>query len=240
MIDSTLIQECQSLDCLFGLWKSAQLNEDEESYKKTCPKSTKIKTNDDYKYKHPEYSTYKNNFCPDGVTSIKGQEKQNQKIEVLFILKESNTGGVADETNDFWFNISKDNTREKYANRLYLMLEKLQPECNRYTHFGYVNLNKRGGYGKTHTPSLNNYINMYHDFIIREIELLNPDYIVCCGCFDSIAKILGLQPWKKGGVQTYRFNDKNALVYYIYHPSCNKCQFNKSLNVLNDSKAVRQ
>lgn len=49
-----------------------------------------------------------------------------------------------------------------------------------------MNLNKRGGF-KDLRPSgirdnFNDYVNRYLDFILKEIEIINPDYIVGLRC----------------------------------------------------------
>lgn len=44
----------------------------------------------------------------------------------------------------------------------------------------YMNINKRGGSNRTKASDLRKYAVNYKDYIKREIELIDPDLIVCC------------------------------------------------------------
>lgn len=49
-----------------------------------------------------------------------------------------------------------------------------------------MNINKRGGSSSTDFKELNKYAEKYKEFIKREIEIINPDYIICCGSYWQI------------------------------------------------------
>lgn len=84
--------------------------------------------------------------------------------------------------------------------------------------FGYMNLNKRGGGAKTDPTRLSAYAKKYSDFIRREIELLRPKIILCCGCFDAAAQALGLKSWEEAKIQRYSYPGASTTVIHIYHP----------------------
>ena len=54
--------------------------------------------------------------------------------------------------------------------------------------FGYVNLNKRGGFGRTDYTRLKNYAKRYRAFLKRQLALMAPEKIVFCGCYDGAAE----------------------------------------------------
>lgn len=44
----------------------------------------------------------------------------------------------------------------------------------------FMNINKRGGFTECETD-LDDYVEKYKDLIDREIKIISPDIIVCCG-----------------------------------------------------------
>ena len=54
--------------------------------------------------------------------------------------------------------------------------------CN----IAYINLNKRGGFGSTNHARLKHYVNEYKCYISKEIEIINPDIIVCGGTYGIV------------------------------------------------------
>ena len=131
------------------------------------------------------------------------------KIEVLFILKESNlydkkTASISPEENwRFWFNSpddKKDRVKETYKNKIRIVLDKLYEERiieHKYTDdtpFGYMNINKRGGYGHTDMSRLTEYAHKYEKRINQQIGIMKPKVIVCSGCFDLMKSIIKYTP----------------------------------------------
>ncbi|MDI9242260.1 hypothetical protein [Fusibacillus kribbianus] len=218
--------QAKTLKELFGYWKRA--HETEENFGETLPKNPK-----DGKYPGDK-EEYKNNFCWDGVTSINGrvcQEKIDPKVDVLFILKEANTDGKLNKSDKaFWFNdpdSGSSKRRDTYANRLKMILEKFSKEKSEEEiekiPFGYMNLNKRGGFGSTDSKQLKNYVNKYKYFIKRQIELHDPQIVVFCGCFDGIAdQLFNIESKWNGNFVYGNIGDKNVRLYYVYHPSCSR------------------
>lgn len=55
---------------------------------------------------------------------------------------------------------------------------------------GFMNLNKRGGTGCCNMDSLGVYIRIFRDYLVAQIEIMEPDIIICCGCHDTVKKQL--------------------------------------------------
>lgn len=175
---SVKIKNAKNLEDLFGLWEQA--HREEKNCGETFPKSN----NGDF-----PSDNFKNSFCPDGVTSInkKIESEGDAKVEVLFILKEANAfdnikDNNPDKNNSFWFNDKSIKGRSKtlYTNRISDILKRLNFNDDDFK-FGYMNINKRGGYGSTNLQQLKNYANKYSSFIKKQIELHDPSYIILCG-----------------------------------------------------------
>ena len=178
MIDNTLIQECQSLDCLFDLWKSAQsTDEDNEN--------------------NPNSRVADNIFCPDGFLS---KSQKQGPCPVLFICRESHVDDNASSDQEFWMQkVANDDDKSfynslhdrhaksaytKYNNCLDGLLEKYNAKYNKkcsLNNCSYMNINKRGGSSKCDINNLSAYADKYSEFIKREIKIIDPDKIIICG-----------------------------------------------------------
>lgn len=207
------IEACNTLDELFCLWREAQGKEPEDSCCGVDGQGGTFPRRKDGTL--PNYKPFKDSFCPDGVTSRVGNESSKNRCQVLFILKESNvtaTDGNYDY-DYFWFNEKvEESDRETYAERFELAIQRLietqglnQEDSKLY---GYMNLNKRGGYGGNYNKALEAYVQEYQSFIRKQISLLSPKYII--GCSELVYNLL-----KKYNL----VEDPSAKVYYIYHPS---------------------
>lgn len=196
---------------LFDNWIEAHKNESDEL---TYPDGT------------IEAKDFKSSFCKDGFTSYAGNVS-NEKIyenRPLFILKEANvsnkdTGKIVENGKCFWFNKHPEE-RGKIYNRIPECLPCFNEDKNQV--FGYMNLNKRGGFGKTNDTRLRKYVNRYQEYIRRQIEIMKPSKIICCGCYDIFMKICYKKDtWAKTKDKPgfISVNDVNIPVYYIYHPA---------------------
>ena len=172
------ISNIETLTALFDLWKNAHENEDNESCGSTFPKNLN---------NMPKFEDYKKSFCIDGYLS----DKFNG---ILFILKESNTEGIAETEDTFWFKDCKNAKRwNLYHNSMVTYLEMFFGEKANYRECAYMNLNKRGGFGKCDDLQLKNYVDKYPDFIKKQIEIIKPKHIICCGSktvFDLVLPIV--------------------------------------------------
>ena len=205
-------QKAESLGELFGYWKEAH---------KVEPGTDTVSSEGGYE----GIDRLKSNFIPDGISSYNGDESSKEnKARVLFILKESNTGGNVDAEQRFWFNEAlNDDDRRDYANYLKSALERIYPDTAEErlntVKFGYVNLNKRGGYGKTDEPAFRRYIKKYFTFIRRQIEIINPEKIIFCGCYNLAAREIFeniKNEWKEKPVPV---PGSNIILFHINHPS---------------------
>ena len=99
----------------------------------------------------------------------------------------------------------------------------------------FMNINKRGGSSSTDFKQLNKYAEKYKEFIKREIEIINPDYIICCGSYWQIIDHVydyfkSKKEWenrKKSEPDIdmyYKLNIKGKIVpaFNVFHPSAIK------------------
>ena len=93
------------------------------------------------------------------------------------------------------------------------------------TPFAYVNCKKEAGVEKISNTELQYHIDLYKDFIKQEIEILNPDIIVCSGGSSIIKNFVEKEIY----TDIEKIDDSNNWIYYSkknnkvvidsYHPS---------------------
>ena len=84
--------------------------------------------------------------------------------------------------------------------------ETPEKDISALRYVAFMNINKRGGFTECKTKLLRDYAQNYKDLIDREIKIISPDIIVCCG----------------SGVRTCLSNIdscKSVPVLEVYHPS---------------------
>lgn len=132
-------------------------------------------------------------FSKDGIICSDEYGKNNPKL--LFIAKEPNAGGVYN-SDIFWiknFLTDKSQKKSRFSNRIVMM-----SNCYYNTDLGYdvlrkisyMNLKKTAGNSRCNYNNLKKYCanEERRKFIKREIDILSPDLIVCCG--NDVNKIL--------------------------------------------------
>lgn len=148
-----------TLEDLFNEWKESHLEDvDISVVKKTFPKGTEVEFN--------------KSFCWDGYIG------DNNISKLLFVCRESNLDGKAEINDSFWIKSIVEEGKGKYFNCLNAIATQLNEnifEC------GYMNINKRGGLKSCLMGRLRNYSILYKNYILKEIEMLNPDRIVVLG-----------------------------------------------------------
>lgn len=165
----------------------------------------------------------KNNFIPDGIIDEASYMQSPKKI--LFIakeaacLKEENTIEKNFETaqNDgFWCRrvvLGEEKRGTGFSSGLALLanailnenFETPEKDISALRYVAFMNINKRGGFTECKTK-LSDYVKNYKDLIDREIKIISPDIIVCCGsdvrtCLSNIDSC------------------KSVPVLEVYHPS---------------------
>ena len=180
----TAEQYGQGINELFKIWKQQHVND--ENIQKNMPKT-----------QYPEA------FIRDGISYPQEYFSQPHEKRVLFVLKESNTSKSDEQSNATGFSLDsdaldwyrrivegvKDTTPflcTKLAQAFIAITntdfpgrESLEQEAIK--RIAVINLNKRGGVGRAVDNKIINYTKDYSNFIKKQIELIDPKYIVCCG-----------------------------------------------------------
>ena len=167
-----------SLDRLFAMWKDAHASEADTSYiSGTVPKTA---------------------FLPDGIID---KTQFNAKSErVLFIAKEAfwfrpddSFEKSAENANIvmFWHKeVAFGRTKETMFSKRLSMLanayfssdfKSVNKNHAALQAVAVMNLNKRGGFSHCVWDTLETYVAHYKDFISKEIQLIAPTTIICCG-----------------------------------------------------------
>lgn len=177
------------LEMLFNEWKQAQKDEPKKSLKKTMLKGAEI----------VEYDF----FCKDGI--VCEEEYKNESIKILFIANEPNVehksniddgkkpnpeSSQLDSFEDYYKSHEDDwsgRLRKRICEILYPSLIDLEerefPVENGWKNakkIAFLNLNKRGGKGSIENH-LKHYCEYYKDYILKEIDIINPDVIIWLG-----------------------------------------------------------
>lgn len=187
------------LEKLFDEWRKRHISED---------------------YSNNEIS--KNNFIPDGI--IDEASYMQSPTKILFIAKEAaclKKGNTIEKNfeiaqNDgFWCRrvvLGEEKRGTGFSSGLALLanailnenFETPEKDISALRYVAFMNINKRGGF--TSCPGLDAYVKKYKDLIDREIRIISPDIIVCCG--------IGVRD-SLSGVDFC----KSLPVLEVYHPS---------------------
>ena len=164
----------------------------------------------------------KNNFIPDGIIDEASYMQSPKKI--LFIAKEAaclkkgNTiekNFEAAQNDGFWCRrvVLGEEGGTSFSSGLALLanailnenFETPEKDISALRYVAFMNINKRGGFTECETD-LDAYVEKYEDLIDREIKIISPDIIVCCGI--GVRRCLS-------GVDSC----KSLPVLEVYHPS---------------------
>ena len=165
----------------------------------------------------------KNNFIPDGIIDEASYMQSPKKI--LFIakeaacLKEENTiekNFEAAQNDGFWCRrvVLGEESGTRFSSGLALLanailnenFETPEKDISALRYVAFMNINKRGGFTECKTKLLRDYAQNYKDLIDREIKIISPDIIVCCG--------IGVRDCLSGVDFC-----KSLPVLEVYHPS---------------------
>lgn len=189
----------------------------------------------------------KNNFIPDGIIDEVSYIQSPKKI--LFIAKEAacldkrkKTAKENFETaqNDgFWCRrvvLGEEKRGTGFSSGLALLanailnenFETPEKDISALRYVAFMNINKRGGFTECKTKLLRDYAQNYKDLIDREIKIISPDIIVCCGsgvrdCLSNVDSC------------------KSVPVLEVYHPSYWLVKDTDKLKKLEDEfKSIQQ
>ena len=168
----------------------------------------------------------KNNFIPDGIIDEASYMQSPKKI--LFIAKEAACLDKTEKTtaeenfetaqNDgFWCRrvvLGEEKRGTGFSSGLALLanailnenFETPEKDISALRYVAFMNINKRGGFTECKTDLLRDYAQNYKDLIDREIKIISPDIIVCCG--------MGVRDCLSGVDSC-----KSLPVLEVYHPS---------------------
>ena len=166
----------------------------------------------------------KSNFIPDGIIDEASYMQSPKKI--LFIAKEAacldkkkKTAEENFETaqkDGFWCRrvVLGEEGGTRFSSGLALLanailnenFETPEKDISALRYVAFMNINKRGGFTSCQTRRLAAYVKKYKDLIDREIRIISPDIIVCCG--------MGVRG-RLSGVDSC----KSLPVLEVYHPS---------------------
>lgn len=152
----------------------------------------------------------KENFISDGFC-ISNVIKENT---ILYISKESHEYDKDSIINKEKINEYKylkkcfaDNKNTSFPSRIRGMQEILGKDIKDMT---FMNINKRGGFSYTNMAVLNTYAMQFSDNIVNEIEIINPELIICCGI--GLKRIISM-------VYTKCDKELNRPIVEVNHPS---------------------
>lgn len=165
----------------------------------------------------------KSNFIPDGIIDEASYMQSPKKI--LFIAKEAaclKKGNTIEKNfeiaqNDgFWCRrvVLGEEGGTRFSSGLALLanailnenFETPEKDISALRYVAFMNINKRGGFTSCQARRLAAYVKKYKDLIDREIRIISPDIIVCCG--------MGVRG-RLSGVDSC----KSLPVLEVYHPS---------------------
>ena len=198
------------LEKLFDEWRKRHISEDYSNDKISKNKISKNKIS-------------KNNFIPDGIIDEASYMQSPKKI--LFIAKEAacldkkkktaEENFEAAQKDGFWCRrvVLEGEGGTRFASGLALLanailnenFETPEKDISALRYVAFMNINKRGGFTECKTK-LSDYAKNYKDLIDREIKIISPDIIVCCG--------MGVRGCLSGVDSC-----KSLPVLEVYHPS---------------------
>ena len=203
-----------SIKKLFSDWKNQHLSESNNEYEK-------------YQNKSKSNRIPKGAFIPDGIIdATQFSQKKALGCSVLFIAKEANwysdNNTEAEDSSTlqeqpFWHKeVAFGETAETmFSKRLSLLINAyyndnyalVNKDHKNLQSCAVINLNKRGGFSDCCWETLEGYVSRYHENIEKEISIINPDLIICCG--NSVKWLL----------DKYVQIDRNIKIATVYHPS---------------------
>lgn len=206
------IEKCKSIQDLFDLWKEAHKN--------------------DVNFAENSNATHISAFVADGCPF-----PDEYDGKALFVSKEANHDNADENSSQVFAYRNFANGEEDWANNYmrtkYALMHNVianesLPAREAVRKIAFMNINKRGGTSKTTDKKLLKYGKDYAHFIKRQIEIISPQYIICCGkLVDRIVvdafpdgewiNTGNAAPYTKTEIWYYRVN--GMIIVSMPHPS---------------------
>ena len=215
------MSKTKQLQTLFEEWKKAQIEESDDNWTITKPKGTK--------------NIKKQFFCEDGI--IDESVYDTEKLKVLFITNEANIenhlefipaniGSRIDSFKDYYTS-KKDPWDGKMCERICCLFQTIIDDYSKSPfiyarRFAFMNINKRGGDKDIGDGShLAKYCELYSNYILKEIEIINPDIIIWLGTksFNMDFKDKYLNAKKNDGKYYIEINNRMIPLIGTWHTS---------------------
>ena len=213
------------LEKLFDEWRLVQGKEEEYNWKGT--------------------GISKESFTEDGIVNEEIWDNlQPEKKRVLYLfgeatvskrnrIKRTDTGALVDE-GEFWFKkcVGENHIGGKLFRRIAAMQRIIQKQEElsdeeALQQVAYMYINKRGGGA---WKDVNKYAGGYHEYIKKEICIINPDIIVCCETYwyliDIVCNLYNADTWNSRecfylenvGITIDEYKCTTSIIN-MYHPS---------------------
>lgn len=170
---------------------------------------------------------------------------QKSDVKILFMLKDANLGnsssnqGVFDlrgqlstDPHAWWSKVSEwcyvleNGGSDKSWSEIRSHVRKSDSNTNlrdALSSYGFVQTKKIGGLGSISRDELKKYVENDEEFLRKQIEIYEPDIMVCCGTADFLSKILSSDSRREtaNGVGYYsaRVGHKTTFLVDYCHPS---------------------
>lgn len=175
-----------------------------------------------YKKQLKNENKAESSFIYDGSLS----DEDLDQHEILFVCREANDKENKKLKSEFWFKNVVDGLEtngKKYYNCVNLIINYINNNINldgniELKKCAYLNINKKGGNSACDFKNLNEYAKIYKEYIIKEIQIINPKYIV----------ILGKLSRAKSAEDIFiKYGQEHNIMVYIYdkHP----CVYSKDI-----------
>jgi hypothetical protein len=161
-------------------------------------------------------------FAPDGIIEEPAWDAAPRKV--LFLAKEPNE--YSDDLRVLWrrkpwktlgrWAYGLQNVQES---RIPHFVEATQDYRNAFAACAIVNLKKSPGGSSADPQEIQKALESNCDFVLREMEIIRPDIVVCCGTFDSVQKcLLPLPQVVEANAEGWYIFQSMVLIKYC-HPS---------------------
>jgi hypothetical protein len=180
-----------------------------------------------------EFNIFDSDFYPDGIINESLYDSCKPGHRILVIAKEPNASNH-DQNGDRSFITEWDNKKAEYpfacriSEWVYGILhdfpayDLMKGQTLEYLrHISFMNVKKSGGKGFADRENIYEMVSKHKEYIIKEINIINPDIIILGLSFDEelIRQIFGRLEWRPSGysINIAKFGDSKVINFY--HPS---------------------